>query len=1269
MTNGLATPLITEFMADNESSLADEDGEYSDWIEIHNPDQSSLSLAGYHLTDNPENLSKWRFPSVILDPGAYLIVFASGKNRDVSEINLHTNFQLSADGEYLALVTPDETIIASISTTNFPAQYRDESYGLDLSTGDPLWHFYSTPTPGESNRNGAQAGPAVSIGEPNPDQPDSGPLTVSALVYQVNAPVAKVTLHYRKMFEPETMLPMNDQGRDGDTVAGDEVWTAMIPSSAFTPGKMTRWRFIATDAEDVETTAPSFRDQRDSHQYIGTVAHDPSIQSSLPRLHWFTDNAGRAGTNRGSRGAIYYHGEFYDNVLFTRHGQSTAGFEKKSYNIDFNRTHRFLWHPDAPRVADIDLLTNWADKSKVRHVLAYEVMRDSGVAAHFAHTVRVQQNGRFFSTADLVEDADERYLERAGLNTEGALYKVYANTLNRENGDTATDGVEKKTRKFENNNDLQALINGLALRGTALSNYLYDNIDIPSCVNLLAANSVIRNIDMHSKNWYIYRDSGRSDEWAILPWDLDLSHGRVWNRQNTYFDNRLYTDGFVVTGTSIRLVSHLFRDRAIRSMIMRRIRTLTDRFLQPPPAPGTPEDELYYERRLNEQSLLIDPPTITPSDAQLDFEKWGSWLQRGDSVPYTNSDPEVETMAEAIERWKTEYLPARRQYIYNRQVIGRGGEIPLPQTGGGPTTNYVALVANGAIAKVFVPTNDGLGNSWTGHPSSEPFDTSAWLSGPTGIGYDRGSAYDSLIGLDVASQMRRNTSLYIRIEFEVADPAKIEQLELRMKYDDGFIAFLNGEQITSGNPPVNPAWNSTTRIAHPANPRAYVPFDVSDKRNHLRRGTNVLAIQGFNDKLNSTDLLIVPEFYAGTVTPPSTLEPLINFGEIRSSPSSGNQDEEFVQLVNRNEIAVDISQWQLTGGIKHVFAAGTVIAPNGSLYVSPNVPAFRARSTSPKGGEGLFLQGDYQGHLSSFGETLTLLDGSGTVNNSTDYSGAPSEAQRSLVISEFMYHPSEDNLAEYVELLNISDSLTLSLEGVHFTRGIDFRFEDDNAVTLEPGERLLIVRDLDAFENAYGPNHPVAGVFGNGSALSNGGEQIKLEDASNGTIFDFTYNDQTPWPTAADEQGHSLVLINPQSRPNPALYENWQASLKPGGTLGGLGKTPFTGDPLGDLNKNGEADLIDYALGNDLGRAPLFPQFRWEKDELFLEIPISLSAVRVEIQPGISRDLIEWQDGASQLEIVSTEPLGDGRAIQVWRIKEPLLNQTQLFIRLRVIEQ
>src|SRR2546427_6820180 len=106
-------PLMIEFMAANVSVLADEDGEFSDWIEIHNPDSSPISLAGYHLTDNATNLDKWTFPAVSLNPGAYLVVFASGKDRVNPAGRLHTNFQLSADGEYLGLVAPDGVTVVS----------------------------------------------------------------------------------------------------------------------------------------------------------------------------------------------------------------------------------------------------------------------------------------------------------------------------------------------------------------------------------------------------------------------------------------------------------------------------------------------------------------------------------------------------------------------------------------------------------------------------------------------------------------------------------------------------------------------------------------------------------------------------------------------------------------------------------------------------------------------------------------------------------------------------------------------------------------------------------------------------------------------------------------------------------------------------------------------------------------------------------------------------------------------------------------------------
>lgn len=1264
-------PVISEFMAANVSGLVDEDGAFSDWIEIHNPDSNPISLAGCHLTDNAAHLDKWTFPAVTLDPGAYLIVFASGKNRTDPARPLHTSFQLAAEGEYLALVAPDGITVISAFAPAYPPQFDNESFGLSDPESPPVWDFFTTPTPGAPNGAGTTAGPVFVTVDKNPPQQAPDPLTITATVRQVNGPVATVNLYYRRMFGAETMVPMRDDGTGGDVTAGDGVWTAVIPATAFGPGEMTRWRFVATDSQGSQTKEPAFHDPLNSPQYYGTVSPDGGIQTALSVFHWFTTSPGGAETLTGSRGSVYYGGEFYDNVLFSLHGQSSASFPKKSYNIRFNPTQRFLWSTNAARVAEIDLLTNWADKSKVRDVLAYEVMRQSGVATHFAFTVRVQQNAKFYSTADFVEHADEIYLARAGLNPAGALYKIYANLLDKSAGDTATNGVEKKTRQFENNNDLQALIDGLTLTGAALTNYLYDNIDIARCVDMLAANSVIRNIDLSSKNWYIYRDTGQSDEWAMLPWDLDLSHGRYWDEQYTYFDNGIYTDGYVVTGNSIRLVGYLFANPATRSMIFRRIRTLTDRFLQPPPAPGTPESQLYYERRLNEQCALIDPTNIVPSDARLDFEKWGSWLPGGATVPYTSTNVAVETMARAIQRWKTEYLPARRTYIYNTQIAGKGGEIPLPQTNM-PTFNWTPLVTAGAAAQVFVPTNSNLGSKWTGNPLFEPFSTTGWISGTTGVGYDRGAGYQTLIGTDVYSLMRTNNSVYIRIAFDVADPTAYDRLELHMKFDDGFVAFLNGMVLASANSPTTPQWNSAAKAQHFANLTNSDVYDVTSKKGYLVAGRNILAIQGLNDSVTSAGMLVLPEFLGGKLSGATTGQPTINFGAIESNPASGNQDQEYVQLVNPNPFAVDISDWQVKGAMEHTFLGGTVLPPNGTLYVCPKAAAFRARTVSPKGGEGLFVQGGSTGHLSSFGGSLTLIDSDGATNSTTAYPAQLSDAQRYLVISEFMYHPSGDGLAEFIELLNISSSITLDLQGVHFTKGVDFDFTGSAITTLPPGGRVLVVRDLAAFSAVYGTNLPVAGAFTNGTALSNSGEVIKLEDASHETIFEFAYSNQPPWPAGA-ASGYSLVLVAPETKPDPALPTNWRASLRPGGSPGGTDVAPFPADPAGDRNGNGEADLVDYLLGNDLGLPPIFPRFTWQPDPLGgpgtlqLIYPLSVSATNADLSVLFSTDLTTWVDGSVYLEQVSRDSLGDGRDLVTCIVKPPLRDESPVFIRLRAV--
>ena len=122
--------VINEFMADNAHTLRDKDGAYSDWIEIHNGGASPVNLAGWFLTDDSGNLTKWQFPSTTLAANGYLVVFASGKNLAAPGQELHTNFKMDADGEYLALVQPAPTYtIATEFRPKFPSQAEDVSYG------------------------------------------------------------------------------------------------------------------------------------------------------------------------------------------------------------------------------------------------------------------------------------------------------------------------------------------------------------------------------------------------------------------------------------------------------------------------------------------------------------------------------------------------------------------------------------------------------------------------------------------------------------------------------------------------------------------------------------------------------------------------------------------------------------------------------------------------------------------------------------------------------------------------------------------------------------------------------------------------------------------------------------------------------------------------------------------------------------------------------------------------------------------------------------
>jgi hypothetical protein len=149
-----ADPVISEFMAANARTLADVDGKFSDWIEIHNPDTTAVNLSGWFLTDDAKDLKKWQFPEVTVPPGGFLVVFASGKSRREPGAELHTNFELDAGGGYLGLVRPDGVTVASQFGTKYPPQLDDFSYGVTqtLAAGETAaTGYFRAPTPRARN--------------------------------------------------------------------------------------------------------------------------------------------------------------------------------------------------------------------------------------------------------------------------------------------------------------------------------------------------------------------------------------------------------------------------------------------------------------------------------------------------------------------------------------------------------------------------------------------------------------------------------------------------------------------------------------------------------------------------------------------------------------------------------------------------------------------------------------------------------------------------------------------------------------------------------------------------------------------------------------------------------------------------------------------------------------------------------------------------------------------------------------------------------------
>jgi hypothetical protein len=198
------------------------------------------------------------------------------------------------------------------------------------------------------------------------------------------------------------------------------------------------------------------------------------------------------------------------------------------------------------------------------------------------------------------------------------------------------------------------------------------------------------------------------------------------------------------------------------------------------------------------------------------------------------------------------------------------------------------------------------------------------------------------------------------------------------------------------------------------------------------------------------------------------------------------------------------------------------------------------------------------------------------------YSNADPASDLNTVISQIHYHPASDpgdmypaSAYEFLELMNISTQ-AVELSDVHLREDVHFDFPYGSF--LAPGERVQLVGARTAFETRY-TNQPTRVIGSFAGDLANEGGRLHLYSNTTGTIRDFSFDDELPWPEAADGSGYGLVLIQPMSNPAHGDAINWRRSTARHARPGVSDSMAFTGDPSADNDFDGLSALVEYALG------------------------------------------------------------------------------------------
>jgi len=865
---------ISEFMACNTSSLLDEDGEASDWLEVHNTGVG-LNLQGWYLTDDPDDLTKWEFPDVQLPSNGYLVVFASDKNRKDAGAPLHTNFKLDSNAGYVALVQPDGATIAHAYGPSYLVQYANVSYGLSGAT-----HGYlQAPTPGQANGALRPLPPQVT--------PEAS-FSTSTVTVSMTSTVPNGTIRF-------TLNGSEPSATNGITYANPLTIAGTFTLRAAVYDPVAGWSPVVTrHYVRLDPSLATFSSNLPLvvvHTLGQALNQDSQIRCAAEIVDVGTD--GRAHLNA----APQFVGVFGMKIR----GSTSASFPKLSYAVetwDQNGEEYNTSLLGMPSESDWILYGPYSDKTLLRNVLAYQwsnavgryavrtrpvelFLNTSGGAVSNAHYV-----GTYVLMEKIKRDKNRVNIAKLRVSDSAAPEVTGGYIVKKDRLDPGDLGfvtnsgqllayVEPKEEEITPAqrtyltgyfNEFESVLYGANYADPVNGYAAYLDADAFIDHHLLV--EVLKNIDGFRFSSFMYKPRGGKLHMGPI-WDYNLSLGNAdyndgYNPQNWYHT--------LLSPEDYPWYGRLFQDPAFQTRY-------ADRWFALRAGP------------FKTSTMLADIDARVAQLTESAARNFTTWHILGSYVWPNPEGYSVRTTYQSEVDWMKNWLIARLAWmdaqftpppVFNQDggpvqtgfqltmsnPPGAAGSIYYTLDGTDPrlaTTSTLTLVPETAGKRVRVPSASIAG--W----QNVSFDDTAWTYGTGGVGYERATGYEGLFNVDVGNSMYNvNGTCYIRIRFDLTAETltSLRGLHLRARYDDAFVATLNGVEVArSAYAPASLTWNSlATNYREDVLAVELEDFNITTWLSALQPGANVLAIQALNSPIGSSDFLFSADLIADTVS-------------------------------------------------------------------------------------------------------------------------------------------------------------------------------------------------------------------------------------------------------------------------------------------------------------------------------------------------------------------------------------------------------------------